>query len=156
MAVSASFEPAPPPFMDERGQRKMIANWNVTEEAALHEELRRSKTLAEARNIELEAARERIERIASHDHLTGLPNRRYLDRMLDQRSRECRANGSMLAILHIDLDRFKQINDTLGQRAGDVMLKHTAEVLANNVGQNWREHGHGARSPQRELLEARR
>ena len=125
------------PFLDERGRRKMIgANWDVTEEAALRDELQRSKLLAEARNAELEAAKERIEHIAFHDHLTGLPNRRYLDEILDRRSHECRADGSLLAILHIDLDRFKQINDTLGHRAGDVMLRHTADVLTGCVGKH--------------------
>jgi diguanylate cyclase (GGDEF)-like protein/PAS domain S-box-containing protein len=125
------------PFVDERGNPKMIgANWDVTEEATLRNELRRAKTLAEARNGELEAAKEQIEHIAFHDHLTGLPNRRYLDQVLDRRSRECRADGSLLAILHIDLDRFKQINDTLGHRAGDTMLKHAASVLTAVAGKD--------------------
>jgi diguanylate cyclase (GGDEF)-like protein/PAS domain S-box-containing protein len=123
------------PFVDTQGRRKMIgANWDVTAEVALRNELKRSKDLAEARNIELETAKEQIEHIALHDHLTGLPNRRYLDQTLDQRSAECKADGSMLVILHIDLDRFKQINDTLGHRAGDMMLKHAADVLRSNVG----------------------
>nr|WP_244598710.1 EAL domain-containing protein [Rhizobium tubonense] len=123
------------PFVDDRGRRKMIgANWDVTAEVALRDELKRSKDLAEARNLELETAKEQIEHIALHDHLTGLPNRRYLDKTLEQRSAECKADGSMLVILHIDLDRFKQINDTLGHRAGDMMLKHAADVLRSNVG----------------------
>jgi diguanylate cyclase (GGDEF)-like protein/PAS domain S-box-containing protein len=122
------------PFVDSEGRRKMIgANWDVTAEVALRNELKRSKDLAEARNIELETAKEQIEHIALHDHLTGLPNRRYLDQTLEQRSAECKADGSMLVILHIDLDRFKQINDTLGHRAGDMMLKHAADVLRSNV-----------------------
>ncbi|KAA0697538.1 bifunctional diguanylate cyclase/phosphodiesterase [Neorhizobium sp. P12A] len=125
------------PFVDERGNPKMIgANWDVTEEATLRNELHRAKTLAEARNGELEAAKEQIEHIAFHDHLTGLPNRRYLDHMLDRRSQECRADGSLLAILHIDLDRFKQINDTLGHRAGDMMLKHAAGILVSVAGKD--------------------
>jgi len=121
-------------FLDERGREKMIgANWDVTDEVALRNELQIAKTLAEARNAELERTRERIEHVAMHDHLTGLPNRRYLDQVLEAWSAECRAAGSRLAILHIDLDRFKQINDTLGHRAGDVMLRHTAEVLKESV-----------------------
>lgn len=121
-------------FLDERGREKMIgANWDVTEEVALRDELRSAKTLAEARNVELERTKERIEHIAMHDHLTGLPNRRYLDEVLEAWSAECRADGTRLAILHIDLDRFKQINDTLGHRAGDAMLRHTAEVLTSSV-----------------------
>ncbi|MBY5353418.1 EAL domain-containing protein [Rhizobium leguminosarum] len=121
-------------FIDGNGHRKLIgANWDVTEEVALRNELQRAKDLAEARNRELEAAKESIEHLALHDYLTGLPNRRYLDKMLGERSTECRAKGLALAILHIDLDRFKQINDTLGHRAGDAMLQHAASVLRNSV-----------------------
>ncbi|EJZ21729.1 EAL domain-containing protein [Rhizobium sp. Pop5] len=121
-------------FIDVNGHRKLIgANWDVTEEVKLRDELRRAKDLAEARNLELEAAKESIEHLALHDYLTDLPNRRYLDKMLDDRSAECRAKGLGLAVLHIDLDRFKQINDTLGHRAGDAMLKHAAGVLRNSV-----------------------
>lgn len=121
-------------FIDGNGNRKLIgANWDVTDEVALRNELQRAKDLAEARNLELEAAKESIEHLALHDYLTGLPNRRYLDKMLDQRSAECRAKGLALAILHIDLDRFKQINDTLGHRAGDAMLQHAAKVLKDSV-----------------------
>jgi diguanylate cyclase (GGDEF)-like protein/PAS domain S-box-containing protein len=121
-------------FIDPDGRRKLIgANWDVTEEVNLSNELQRAKDLAEARNQELEAARESIEHLALHDYLTDLPNRRYLDRMLDERAEVCRGQGQTLAILHIDLDRFKQINDTLGHRAGDAMLKHVAKVLKDNV-----------------------
>ncbi|WP_233426706.1 putative bifunctional diguanylate cyclase/phosphodiesterase [Rhizobium mongolense] len=121
-------------FLDADGKRKLIgANWDVTEEVSLRNDLQKAKDLAEARNQELEAARESIEHLALHDYLTELPNRRYLDRMLDERSAGCRENGLTLAILHIDLDRFKQINDTLGHRAGDAMLKHVARVLKDSV-----------------------
>ncbi len=121
-------------FVDGSGTNRMIgANWDVTTEVGLRDELNRAKELAEARNIELELAKEKIEHIALHDHLTGLPNRRYLDRMLSARAEECRADGTVLVVLHVDLDRFKQINDTLGHRAGDMMLKHAASVLRDGV-----------------------
>ncbi|WP_423228402.1 putative bifunctional diguanylate cyclase/phosphodiesterase [Rhizobium tumorigenes] len=121
-------------FSDSSGANRMIgANWDVTIEVGLRDELNRAKELAEARNIELELAKEKIEHIALHDHLTGLPNRRYLDRMLSARAEECRVDGTVLVVLHVDLDRFKQINDTLGHRAGDMMLKHAASVLRDGV-----------------------
>ncbi|MBB3591122.1 diguanylate cyclase (GGDEF)-like protein/PAS domain S-box-containing protein [Rhizobium sp. BK529] len=121
-------------FVDGNGYRKLIgANWDVTEEVALRNELQRAKDLAEARNRELEAAKESIEHLALHDYLTGLPNRRYLDKMLEERSAQCREEDLALAILHIDLDRFKQINDTLGHRAGDHLLKHAARVLRDSI-----------------------
>jgi len=118
------------PYVDLTGVPRLIgANWDVTEDVLLQEELKRAKELAEARNEELETARARIEYTALHDHLTGLPNRRYLDAAIEAAAEEARQTGSRLAVLHIDLDRFKEINDTLGHIAGDRMLVHAAGVL---------------------------
>lgn len=115
------------------GHHKMIGvNWDVSSDVALNDDLRRAKYIAEARNAELEAAKERIEFASLHDALTGLPNRRFLDEVLDHGT-----NGDPdrmpTALLHIDLDRFKQINDTLGHVAGDAMLVHAADVLKSTT-----------------------
>jgi diguanylate cyclase (GGDEF)-like protein/PAS domain S-box-containing protein len=121
-------------YRDSEGRPKMLgANWDVTEEVAAKRDLERAKTLAEARNVELEAARARIEYNAMHDTLTGLPNRRYLDEVLTKHASACALSGRSIALLHIDLDRFKQINDTLGHTAGDAMLVHVAQLLRANL-----------------------
>ena len=118
-------------FVDTEGERKLVgANWDVTEDVNLRDELERARRLAEARNEELEAAKASIEYNALHDHLTRLPNRRYLDQRLDD---WMAGHAGYCAIVHIDLDRFKQINDTLGHHAGDAMLIHTAQVLCDAV-----------------------
>lgn len=120
--------------VDFTGVPRLIgANWDVTEDVRLQEELQRAKVLAEARNEELEAARARIEYTALHDHLTGLPNRRFLDEAIETAAVGARESGERLAVLHIDLDRFKEINDTLGHLAGDYMLKQVADVLKRSV-----------------------
>ncbi|NTE86556.1 EAL and GGDEF domain-containing protein [Agrobacterium rubi] len=125
------------PFIDVDGRRKMIGvNWDVTSDVQLRNELERARNLAEARACELEAAKLSIEHNAMHDYLTDLPNRRYLDDLLERRTLAADKTGSGIAILHIGLDRFKQINDTLGHRAGDVMLKHVAEMLRRNLKTN--------------------
>ncbi|MEX0405365.1 EAL domain-containing protein [Aquibium sp. LZ166] len=108
-------------------------NWDVSADAALNDELKRANTLTEARNRELVAAKERIEFIALHDALTGLPNRRYLDHVLAEHAALFGAGIETAGLLHIDLDRFKQINDTLGHSAGDAMLVHAAGVLRSCV-----------------------
>ncbi len=100
---------------------------------ARNDDLRRVKNLTEARNAELLVAKARIEHTALHDSLTGLPNRRYLDQMLENTAQAAPDSGQRTALLHIDLDRFKQINDTLGHAAGDAMLVHAAKILRVNV-----------------------
>ncbi|MFN7104182.1 MAG: EAL domain-containing protein [Pseudorhizobium sp.] len=116
-------------FVDHDGQSRMVgANWDVTDEVLLRGELERAKDLAEAKSAALEAAREEIEYSALHDYLTALPNRRYLDEAL-RRMSQPGAENSGIAILHVDLDRFKHINDTLGHATGDSLLTYVAQVL---------------------------
>lgn len=76
------------------------------------------------------AAEERIESLSLHDTLTGLPNRRQLaDRVNDAAGRALREGGTF-ALLVIDLDRFRQINDSLGQDTGDRVLCDVAQRIA--------------------------
>ena len=104
-------------------------NWDATEEHEASEALRRANDLAAIRNAELEAARAEMEHNALHDALMGLPNRRMLDRVQGQTVTEGARAAGRSAVLHIDLDRFKQINDVFGHGMGDFVLRNTAEVL---------------------------
>ncbi|MEK1925790.1 MAG: EAL domain-containing protein [Rhizobium giardinii] len=108
-------------------------SWDVTDDVLMTEQLRSAKALAEAKNGELAEAKDRIEHNALHDPLTGLGNRRMLDKALETLSGARKDGLRNIAILHIDLDRFKQINDTLGHAAGDAMLVHASEILRSNV-----------------------
>ena len=117
------------------GVRKVIGiAFDVTADAVLAEQLRAAKEEADLKNAELELAKTRIEHNALHDPLTGLANRRKLDVELDRLSRASEGMRQKFSILHLDLDRFKQINDTLGHAAGDAMLMHAARVLSASVG----------------------
>ena len=118
---------------DGEPARIVGVNWDVSTSVTMNESLKRANTLTEKRNAELEAAKERIEFNALHDSLTGLPNRRYLDEILAAYVERVDAKGKCAGLLHIDLDRFKQINDTLGHAAGDAMLMHAAQVLKSNL-----------------------
>jgi diguanylate cyclase (GGDEF)-like protein len=83
---------------------------------------------------EQQQAYERATRLAMYDPLTGLPNRLSMARMLEAALIDLdRANGSC-AVLMLDLDRFKQVNDTLGHPAGDTLLKQVAERVLAIVG----------------------
>ena len=73
--------------------------------------------------------------MALHDPLTGLPNRTSLNAHLDRLLRADRAGGRTLAVIEIDLDHFKEINDTLGHAFGDMALCDVAERLRGFVGE---------------------
>ncbi len=70
---------------------------------------------------------------AMHDALTGLPNRTMLFETLDNAIDAARAHGSMLALMLMDLDRFKEVNDTFGHHFGDALLKQVAFRLRNQI-----------------------
>jgi diguanylate cyclase (GGDEF)-like protein/PAS domain S-box-containing protein len=78
---------------------------------------------------ERKAAEERIRFLAQHDGLTGLPNRISLQLALVGALERMRRHGRRLAVMFIDLDRFKLVNDTLGHSAGDVVLRDVARRL---------------------------
>jgi diguanylate cyclase (GGDEF)-like protein/PAS domain S-box-containing protein len=74
---------------------------------------------------------EKLERRAHYDALTGLPNRALFRDRLEQEMRHAGANGQGMALLFIDLDRFKEVNDLLGHDAGDALLAHAARRIGH-------------------------
>ncbi|WP_183696463.1 putative bifunctional diguanylate cyclase/phosphodiesterase [Rhizobium leguminosarum] len=124
-------------YVDAEGLPSFIgAEWDVTADVLLNAELAGQKMVAEARALALEESNARIEHVADHDYLTGLPNRR----LLDKRLAELPADRSIttLGVLHLDLDQFKQINDSHGHAAGDAVLRAaalriTAAIPANGM-----------------------
>ncbi|MDD5334922.1 MAG: EAL domain-containing protein [Rhodoferax sp.] len=71
---------------------------------------------------------------ANHDLLTKLPNRHRLNELMRQMQEKSLREGFSLAVLHIDLDRFKQVNDTLGHDAGDRLIVETARRISSCPG----------------------
>jgi diguanylate cyclase (GGDEF)-like protein/PAS domain S-box-containing protein len=78
---------------------------------------------------ERKAAEQRIEHLAYHDPLTNLPNRRLLNDRLMMAMSQAQRDGRMVAVLFVDLDRFKSINDSLGHRTGDAVLQELGTRL---------------------------
>src|SRR5437764_967660 len=76
-------------------------------------------------------AEERLQNLATRDTLTGLPNRVLLHERLSQAISKARRAGQRVGVLFIDLDRFKNVNDTLGHRIGDELLKHVTRALSS-------------------------
>ena len=84
-------------------------------------ELERKRTESAMRNM------------AYHDALTDLPNRILLNDRLEMALLQARRNDSLVALLYIDFDHFKQINDRYGHQAGDAMLIHAASAIKSNI-----------------------
>jgi len=78
-------------------------------------------------------AEEAVKFMAMHDALTGLPNRLMFNERLARAIAQARRYSRSLAVLFVDLDRFKVINDTLGHEAGDSLLKEAAQRLTDNL-----------------------
>ncbi len=102
-------------------------------ERALRSHVEALEHVVSARTEKLEAANRQLRYLATHDPATGLPNRVLLDDRLAQAMTHAQRDAHDFAVLVLDLDRFKQINDSLGHRAGDVVLKEVARRLLASV-----------------------
>ena len=100
---------------------------------ALREELKKKNKELEKEITERRQAEERIHQLAYYDALTGLPNRALYNDRLSLALAHAQRTREMLAVLFLDLDRFKDINDTLGHSIGDQLLKTVARRLADSL-----------------------
>jgi diguanylate cyclase (GGDEF)-like protein/PAS domain S-box-containing protein len=103
---------------------------DITAERAAREGLER---MVDEATAELRDAQERAQHLADHDALTGLPNRRLLEDRLTQALALSQRNRKQTAVMFVDLDRFKAINDSLGHAVGDVVLKEVAKRLVKQL-----------------------
>ena len=86
-----------------------------------------------SRLIQANKVEQHVKKLAYHDSLTGLPNRTNLMQQLRLMVNRATIEGEKIAILFLDLDRFKLINDTLGHDAGDILLKAVSERIGRCV-----------------------
>ena len=105
----------------------------------IESDVRRNENEAKALRKSLAKAR----RDADVDHLTGLPNRRAFETLLDTHYEEAKAAGEPLSVAFCDIDHFKRVNDTHGHDTGDRVIKAIGEALANISGQNCHVARHG-------------
>jgi diguanylate cyclase (GGDEF)-like protein len=114
-------------YIDRHGQRYYVS---VSGEALFDDDGRFTGYRGTSRDISLrKQTEERIRYLATHDELTGLPNRAMFSELLSHVLQTARRSSGRLAVLFIDLDRFKFINDNLGHDAGDTLLREVAMRL---------------------------
>ncbi len=107
------------------------ANFFDTDEIKLLSELAADISFA----LDHIAKEEQVSYVAFYDVLTGLPNRRFFSERLNQSLQQARHDSRMSALVLVDVERFRNINDTLGRHAGDALLKSIAQRLKQIVGE---------------------
>ena len=86
-----------------------------------------------AQSLELQSAVQEMQQMATHDDLTGLPNRRYLTEQLTKALSSFQRHPGNGAVLYVDIDNFQGFNDTHGHTYGDELLQHIAKRLVNTL-----------------------
>lgn len=102
---------------------------DITQRKTIEEKLRKTAAELYQSNEELRLSQNRLNYIANHDSLTGLPNRVLLYERLSQSIETAKSIDQILALMFLDLDGFKQVNDTLGHAIGDLLLQAVAKRL---------------------------
>ncbi len=124
-------------FQDITKQKKVehaLKKANDELEKRVHErtlELLKANDSLKAQIKERESMQERIRYYAYHDYLTGLPNKLLLKERLDQAILQAARTGRIIAVMFIDLNAFKVVNDTMGYAMGDQLLKEVSKRLAD-------------------------
>jgi len=105
--------------MDREGPLYVLVCRDVTEQVNREEALSKAK--------------EKLEHAVNFDSLTGLPNRRMLKEFLENSLIQAALNDNSVGVIHLDLDKFKETNDTHGHAAGDAVLINIADILQRNL-----------------------
>jgi diguanylate cyclase (GGDEF)-like protein/PAS domain S-box-containing protein len=113
------------PRLERAGAEAALQRYNEALEVRVAE---RTAELSQSLSA-LQQSEERLHHLAHHDPLTGLPNRLWLNVHLEQSIQQATRQQTKLALLFVDLDRFKHINDSLGHRAGDSLLQQLGDRL---------------------------
>ncbi len=103
------------------------------ENETLRDDLEKALTDVQATNQQLQDSLKRVEQMAATDPLTGLYNRRHYSKVLEQLFAESQRYGHDLSAVMIDLDGYKQLNDTFGHAVGDQLLVLTSKIIQTNL-----------------------
>jgi diguanylate cyclase (GGDEF)-like protein/PAS domain S-box-containing protein len=141
-ALLAQLRQAPATLLIETGQRCRSGRFLYVEISGYRLEVRdrglyalttRDITMRRRMEAQLLEKQQHLDHLAHHDQLTGLPNRLFLAAHLPGAIAEAKRSGAMLAVLFLDLDRFKHINDSRGHETGDKLLKAVAQRIRSTT-----------------------
>ncbi len=118
-----------------RGEPAAVPDVLISESAEVASAIGQAGTLLAARTAALEAANENLERLVRVDALTGLQNRKSANERLREDFLRLKRSGHSYAVVFMDIDHFKEINDTHGHETGDLVLKRVASVLLGSLRQ---------------------
>ena len=116
-----------------KGRSVPIPEVSIQEAAEVAVALQQTGELLAARTAALEAVNHELEQLARVDTLTGLQNRKSANDKLHQEFLRLKRSGRPYCVLFMDIDCFKEINDTFGHEAGDQVLRHMATVLKDSL-----------------------
>ncbi|MFT7860325.1 MAG: diguanylate cyclase [Sulfurimonas sp.] len=100
---------------------------------AMLEQEKKSNKILKAREKEIKEKNEKLEELALTDYLTGLYNRSKIDEVLEYHINHAKRYETGFGVIMIDIDFFKEVNDTYGHQAGDLVLQEFAKILKNNA-----------------------
>jgi diguanylate cyclase (GGDEF)-like protein/PAS domain S-box-containing protein len=122
-------------LLDGRGRRngRLVSIRDVTQRKWAELELRRANLQLEQQVQNISALHAELQEQAIRDPLTGLYNRRYLDETLEREFSRARRGSYPISIILMDIDEFKQVNDTYGHKSGDRVLTVTGEIIRQSI-----------------------
>ena len=122
---------------EEAGERRLLFEFtDVTDSFERVRQLREGISQLRLLNQELQRKEKAIQNLAYYDQLTGVANRALFYELAEKFLRAAERNGEILGLMFIDVDNFKQINDTFGHEAGDRVLVQVAEILTTATRRN--------------------
>jgi diguanylate cyclase (GGDEF)-like protein len=120
-------------YRREAAASVIVSHEDITARKRAEEELRRAKEAVEVANRELHRALAREQRAARTDYLTGVNNRRHFFDLAAHAFGVARRYRHPLSVILLDIDHFKQVNDTWGHQAGDELLKNVARIAGEHL-----------------------
>lgn len=119
------------PVIVDKQLSAIISLGFIKELTLIEEDIQQLRNIADRMAVSLSAAArdKKLYKQSNYDSLTNLPNRQLISLRVEQEIKHCQREGKSMALLFLDLDRFKHVNDTLGHAVGDILLTEVAKRL---------------------------